>query len=63
MLFGNILTIAMTQATTTCRLTMDEVVINALIGIIDKDKVFELYAKTVNTFRQLNPKELKHLCL
>ena len=40
MQFGSLLTLAMTQATTTCRLTMDEVIINAFIGIIDKEAIF-----------------------
>lgn len=45
------------------RLDIDEVVINNMIGIVDKEKVFECYSRVVATYKQLNPKELKGLCL
>ena len=57
------MTVAMTQVTTVIRLTMDEVVINGICGIVNKDKIFELFNRVVATFKQLNPKELKQLCL
>jgi hypothetical protein len=55
--------IAMNQAATVSRLDMDETVINGLLGFLNKEKVFELFAKVVATFKQSNPKELKLSCL
>ena len=55
--------IAMNQAATVSRLDMDETVINGLLGFLNKDKAFELFAKVVATFKHSNPKELKLSCL
>jgi hypothetical protein len=42
---------------------MDEVIINSLIGFVDKKQIFELFSKVVVTFTHLNPKEVKGICL
>lgn len=42
---------------------MDEVVISNMIGLPCKQKVFDIYARILSTYKQLNPKELKNLCL
>ena len=59
----SLITIALTQATTIIRLEMDEVVISSLVGVIDKERIFNLFSRVVATFRQLSTKEIKQICL
>lgn len=45
------------------RLELDEVVISNILQIDCKPKVFEVFARILMTYPQLNVKEFKHLCL
>ena len=45
------------------RFDLDEVVINNILQIECKAKVFEIYGRILTTYKQLTVKEFKHLCL
>lgn len=54
--FGASIMLAINQASTAIRLDIDETVVNAMLGIIDKEKIFSLFARVVATFKQSNSK-------
>jgi hypothetical protein len=45
------------------RLELDETVINNILQIDCKEKVFDIFGRILVTYKQLNVKEFKHLCL